>query len=75
MQLPVSKGKRGSIWCFCYIDWVCYAILRDPIGLFRVRGVFLFYFVGIGVIGVIDVRTSIDAGCGVDGDITGSLWV
>lgn len=30
----------------------CYAILRDPIGIFRVRGVFFIFFVGIAVIDV-----------------------
>jgi hypothetical protein len=55
------------------VDRGSYAILRDPIEDFRVRGVFLFYFVRIGVMGVMGVRMSIHAVYRVVGDITGVL--
>lgn len=70
-----GEGKSGSIYGFWSVDRGSYAIFEAPIGDFRVRGVFLFYFVRIGVMDVIDVRTSIHAGFQLDTDITVVQWV
>lgn len=45
-------GVFPIVYAIGYIERVCYAILGIPIGLFRVRGVFFIFFVGIDVIDV-----------------------